>query len=26
LKGARKDLKRSKREDLKVTRTEAYWQ
>ena len=26
LKGARKDLKRSKREDLKVIRTEAYWQ
>ena len=26
LKGARKDLKRSNREDLKVTRTEAYWQ
>jgi len=26
LKGARKDLKRSKREDLKVPRTEAYWQ
>jgi hypothetical protein len=26
LKGARKDLGRSKRVDLKVTRTEAYWQ
>jgi hypothetical protein len=26
LKGARKDLKRSKRADLKVPRTEAYWQ
>jgi hypothetical protein len=26
LKGARKDLKRSKLTDLKVTRTEAYWQ
>ena len=26
LKGARKDLKRSNREDLKVIRTEAYWQ
>ena len=26
LKGARKDLKRSKRDDLKVPRTEAYWQ
>ena len=26
LKGARKDLGRSKRADLKVTRTEAYWQ
>ena len=26
LKGSRKDLKRSNREDLKVTRTEAYWQ
>ena len=26
LKGARKDLGRSKRVDLKVPRTEAYWQ
>jgi hypothetical protein len=26
LKGARKDLKRSKLTDLKVARTEAYWQ
>jgi len=26
LKGARKDIKRSKLTDLKVTRTEAYWQ
>jgi len=26
LKGSRKDLKRSNRDDLKVTRTEAYWQ
>ena len=26
LKGARKDLKRSKLTDLKIQRTEAYWQ